>query len=474
MYAGGLRVASLRPCTKHGDHTMTRALCRVLFLAAALTLADAAPLIAQVPPQSTADAIRAEVERLRTEFDALRKQYDERLSALERRLAGVEGQVGLPPAAPPASTTQATAEVPAGAAGAGGPTGSLPLYGNPSVLSKIFNPDLAVIGDFLGAAGRNPVEDQPALEMHEAEASFQAIVDPYARADFFIAFGPEGVEIEEGFITFTTLPGSLLLKAGKMRGAFGKVNTLHNHVLPWVDRPLVTRNLVGGEEGISDAGISVSRLLLNPFVFLEATGEVYRGDSAMFRSYKRQDLTYVGRLRGYRDITEATNLDLGASIAFGHNDAGMESTTRLIGLDATFRYRPLRRSIYRRLQARTELVWSRREKQDAVRVVDQPVLDLDLSRLTLPHSASAFGFYASGEYQFARRWFVGGRYDYAERARTGAAADKSGSFLVTYWPSEFGQVRGQYRRTRYAEDVTANEFLFQFLFSIGAHGAHPF
>ncbi len=38
--------------------------------------------------------------------------------------------------------------------------------------------------------------------MHESEASFQAIVDPYARADFFIAFGEEGVELEEGFITF--------------------------------------------------------------------------------------------------------------------------------------------------------------------------------------------------------------------------------------------------------------------------------
>ena len=35
--------------------------------------------------------------------------------------------------------------------------------------------------------------------------------------------------------------------------------------------------------------------------------------------------------------------------------------TRLIGADLAFRYRPLRRAIYRRLIARTELVWSRRE-----------------------------------------------------------------------------------------------------------------
>ena len=45
---------------------------------------------------------------------------------------------------------------------------------------------------------------------------------------------------------------------------------------------------------------------------------------------------------------------------------------------------------------------------------------------------------------------------------------------LTYWPSEFSQIRGQVRQTHYAEDVTANEFLFQFQFAIGAHGAHPF
>ena len=48
------------------------------------------------------------------------------------------------------------------------------------------------------------------------------------------------------------------------------------------------------------------------------------------------------------------------------------------------------------------------------------------------------------------------------------------SWLLTYWPSEFSQVRGQYRRTSFAEGFKANELLFQFLFSIGAHGAHIF
>ena len=55
-----------------------------------------------------------------------------------------------------------------------------------------------------------------------------------------------------------------MANVGKMRSAFGKVNTLHNHVLPWVDRPLVTTNLVGGEDGIDDAGFSLQRIIPAP------------------------------------------------------------------------------------------------------------------------------------------------------------------------------------------------------------------
>ena len=87
---------------------------------------------------------------------------------------------------------------------------------------------------------------------------------------------------------------------------------------------------------------------------------------------------------------------------------------------------------------------------------------------------SAFGMYVSGDYQFARRWFGGVRFDRSDRANDARLVDKGSSLVVTYWPSEFSQIRGQYRRTTYAEGVTSNEALFQFLFSIGAHGAHVF
>jgi hypothetical protein len=421
---------------------------------------------------ATAQQIREELDRLKREFESVRDTYGARLTALEGKLAQLQGAPApaappaeqppatppgapaTPPAAPATPGSAPTASVPQGAAGAGGPEGTLPVYGNASAMSKIFNPDMAVIGNFTGAAGKNQLDTRAPLEMGESEASFQAVVDPYARADFFFSFAPEGVEVEEGFITFTSLPGGLLAKVGKFREQIGKVNTMHAHVLPWVDEPLVLKNLLGAEEGISDSGISVSKLILNPWFFMEATGEVYQGNAGLFQSHERSDLSWVGRVRGYRDVTESTNIDLGGSFAHGHNDAGPDFTTRLFSLDATVRYRPLRRAIYRRLIGRTELFWSKREQ--------------DLG------DASAFGMYASGEYQFGRRWFAGGRYDWSERAIDPLLKDKSASAILTYWPSEFSQIRGQYRHTNYAEGVTANELLFQFLFSIGAHGAHVF
>ena len=400
--------------------------------------------------QTNAQAVQQQIDQLRRDFDALKQQYGDQLTALEARLAAIQGGQTGATTAPQVQTAQ------------------VPAAGNLAAASKVFNPDMAVIGDFLGSAGRNRANADPALQMHESEASFQAVVDPYARGDFFISFGEGGVELEEGFITFTSLPGGLLTKVGKMRAAFGKVNSLHNHVLPWTDRPLVINNLVNGEEGIGDAGISVARLIPAGGLFLEATGQVFRGDSGeLFRSSERGDLSYVGHLRGYSDLGDSNNIDVGASYSRGHNASGIvdgpESpgsddlgrfTTQLFGVDATYRWRPLRRSIYHSFIGRTEWIMSRR---------DQP-LGLQEAR----------GGYVSGDYQFARRWFVGGRYDRSERAADASLLDEGGSALLTFWPSEFSQIRGQYRRTSYAEGPVADEFLFQFQFSIGAHGAHPF
>ncbi len=393
------------------------------------------------------------------------KAMEARIQALEAEVKALQSQpaAAAAPAAPqqPAPETvpgqaPAAAAVQAPVTGPGG----LPYYGAQTLGNKIFNPEIAAIGTFRGAAGygasRLSLDPVPSFEMQESELAFQAIVDPYARADVFLSFSEHGVDLEEGYLTFTALPGALQLRAGKMRSAFGKVNTMHLHVLPWIDRPLVTQNLLGGEDGISDAGLSLSRTIPAPGqVFLEATGQVYRGDSDnVFQSYRKSNISTVDHLRAYRDITESTNLDLGFSYARGHSPLGEALVNQLYGLDATLRWKPLRRAIYRSFIARTEMVWGR------------AALPVGVSR--------PFGYYVSGEYQFRQRWFLGGRFDRSDRLNDSAVHDTGGSVLLTYRPSEFSQVRAQLRRTRYLNEATANELLFQFMFSIGAHGAHPF
>src|SRR5262245_34580811 len=339
----------------------------------------------------------------------------------------------------------------------------------PPSSSKVFNPDMAVIGNFTGAVGENDVDPRPSLSLEESEVSLQAVVDPYARADFFLTFSEEEVGVEEGYITFTSLPAGFLLKVGKMKAQFGKVNTMHAHILPWVDHPLAQVNLLGSEDSINDAGLSLSRLFPNSFVFLEATGEVYRGEvENVFSAPRRQDVALVGRLRAYRDLSESTNLEAGGSVARGTNSTGPGYHTTLWGADLSLRWRPLRRAIYHRFLLRSELFWSQREQAES-QIVDGGTTT-PVGKVT----AKAFGYYVSADYQLGRRWFAGGRYDSSERALFPDQRDTSGSFLLTYWPSEFSQIRGQFRRTSYAEGKDANELLFQFLFSIGAHGAHPF
>jgi len=432
--------------------------------------APSAPVKRDVSPANTEDvrmkaleeqvrALAGDIALLRSELKELREtKSPEQPSSPQLLLASAHPEPGMAPSSPAPAPAQVA---------------QTQTYGGATSNAKLLNPDISLIGDFIGTAGRNTVSPSRSLELHESEVGLQAIIDPYARADAFLSFGETGVNVEEGYITFTSLPAGLLLKVGKMRAEFGKVNTTHNHALPFIDRPLVTNNLVGGEDGIDDAGISLSRFLPAPKNwFFQGTAQVYRGDSGdLFTASRRQDTSVVGHLRIYRDLGESTNLDLGASYARGHNTAGIGTTfdpsdflTNLYAADATLRWKPLRRAIYHSFLFRTELFWSARDQ---------------LSPFAIFQTQHAFGLYSHAEYRLNRRWTLGGRFDRSGRATNASLTDTGFSGIVTYWPSEFSQIRGQYRyghlwdvpKDRF---TNANEFLFQFLFVMGAHGAHPF
>src|SRR5499427_9389912 len=184
------------------------------------------------------------------------------------------------------------------------------------------NPDISVI--LTGAAGygqRAPLflaggdpdlkggtsDHSAGITLQELEVAFQSIVDPYFRADVFLTIpNMSGLEIEEAFLTTTSLP-EIQIKAGIFRSAFGRQNGMHLHVQDFVQRPLINAAYLGFD-GLRPPGVQVSWLLPFPF-FLQLIGEVFSvaapdipppGSYPHLPSFgggQRTDLTYAGELK---------------------------------------------------------------------------------------------------------------------------------------------------------------------------------
>jgi hypothetical protein len=435
--------------TSHG-----RSLC---FL---LVLVTAQPLFAQAQDDK--------VQQLERKLDELLRQAAELRQAIDQ-LKGTPAapaqaedltkvEVVQQPAQPAPPIAVAASEQPASALTDVQTINNVP---NPGA-SKVFNPDTSVIGNFIGRAGqRNPYEFgpndmRPPMVLDEAEVAFEAFVDPYAKAKFFLSLTPAGIDVEEGFINFIAMPLDLTSKVGKMKATFGKANTWHTHVRPWVDQPLVIHNFFG-DEGLNDYGVSVSRVLPNDFAYIEATGEAFSGNTAggTLARNSQNDLFYNAHLKAFRDISENSNIELGTSYARGNARADARDKSQFAGIDVTYRWKPLQQGLYRSFIGRFEGI-----------VNDRADTNRNLK-----------GFYASADYQLAQRWFTGLRLDSADALDRGGLDrphDRGVSATLTFWPSEFSQLRGQLRRTSYGGAKSITELLFGLQFSIGAHGAHTF
>lgn len=337
--------------------------------------------------------------------------------------------------------------------------------------SNLLNPNISIVGWFQGEAGRRslaPGQQAPStFEFKEAEIAFQSIVDPYARADLFVAVEGEGnVELEEATLTWFSLPHDLALKIGKMKANFGKFNRVHRPETAFADRPLVHENYFG-EEGLSSVGGSLSWHLPNPWLFLNLDAEVLTmpeaAEAPAFEKAERKDLLYVGRLGGYYDLTDAANLTMGGTFAYGaagqNFDAVSSSTktlrSRLYGVDFTFRWKNPRRAIYRSLLWQTEFLWNNREASPG-------------------SSIGSFGMFSHLEYQFARRWRAGGRYDWSESPTNSTMHDHGGLLYLTFMPSEFSLISLQGRHVKKGDGSKETLGWLKVTFSIGPHGTHPF
>ena len=151
-------------------------------------------------------------------------------------------------------------------------------------------------------------------------------------------------------------------------------------------------------------------------------------DESASRSLK--NLTYLGRLHAFFDLSETWNLEVGTSLAFTPEvEVGEESKRSLLGADVTLRHRPLVPGVYEGLTIAGEWFVNRQEFHDAGKM-----------------TARGGYAYASADFnpEFPGKWSLGLLLDSAPDPENPSDDTLSLSPYVSWSPSEFNRLRLQY------------------------------
>lgn len=431
----------------------------------------------------------AEIEALREEIRSMRSEYEARIADLESRLDAAENR----------ATENRQAAAPAEPE----PAPAVP-YSSPQTVTvardSSFNPAIGVT--FQGQAWsyeHDPEDYQipgfplggeagPApegLSLAETEITVSANVDDYFTAmlnvPVVIEDGEVVVELEEAWVETLALPGGFSLRMGRFFSDIGYLNDRHFHAWDFADQPLVYQVFLGNQ--YIDDGLKLRWLAPTDF-YLEFSGEVLRGDRYPAGGAANSGVgSYTLGARTGGDIGLSNSWSFGFS--WLHADAdGRESggeddplmftgETDLYVADFVWKWAPNGNSRQRNFKFQAEYLW---RNEDGI--YELPGGDAG------PWDEDQRGWYAQAVYQPFPQWRIGARYDRLSGDTPGVewigtplyphgGDPKRWSLMVDWSHSEFSRLRFQYNHDK-ATEVTDNQFGLQYIFSIGAHGAHSF
>lgn len=424
--------------------------CALVFFTS-LTLLTVSTLAAQ--PGGSGD----EIARLREEIADLKSDYAARIADLERRLAALEGsEPGLePPVDDELARLRAAAEEAAReAAQQAAPAAEGPSLGRERNLNR-FNPEISVTGIFLGQASDDAREE---FRAQEFEVDLQSALDPFSRARVTLALSDEGeVEVEEGWVSYSALPGGLQLFAGKFRQRFGPLNRQHLHTLPQVDYPLVFQSFFG-EEGLAQTGVSLDWSLPRPWAGAnELTLEITDGESEIFGGESFERLAVLGRVKSFWDLSPATWVEWGVSGIWGEAPEG--GSNRVLGTDFTYHWQPPSRAKYRELTWRTEVLLSQRKGELGF-----------FGPFDEDGRQDAWGGYSYLETLVSQNLYAGLRLDRVEDPLDPTQRLWGVSPYLTFWQSEYVRLRAELRHlSGDLGDFPENQLFLQLTWAAGPH-----
>ena len=456
-------------------------------------------------------ALRAEIEALKADYANKVASLESRISQLEAASARAPAEIGSPateigspslaaqpaPAAPMPSF--AAPESPASGGARGGqsafnPAISMILAGNYAHLSE--DPSTYRIAGFIPSGDVGP--GARSFNLGESELTVAANVDPYFFANVTASITSQNeISVEEAYFRTLALRDGATLKGGRFFSGLGYLNEIHAHAWDFVDQPLVYQAFFGNQ--LTQDGLQ-AKWLAPTDTFIELGAELGNGGAFPGTHRNRNGFsattlfTHIGG-----DIGDSTSWRTGLSWlndkaedrTYDDTDAlgvpvtnAFTGTSRTWGIDAILKWAPHGDSVNRQLKLQGEYFHRTEDGQLAFDTTDANIVG--------DYRSGQSGWYVQSVYLFRPRWRAGLRYDSMESGNPLIGSVASGliersafpallsnspdrvTVMLDWSPSEFTRLRVQYALDEARLDQRDRQFLIQYLYGIGAHGAHKF
>jgi hypothetical protein len=445
-------------------------------------------------PVASRAASDADVSALRAEIAALKTEYAERVTALETRINELEA-ANAAAAAAPVEPPPPPAATPAKSATAFNPAISVILTGNYANLSQ--DPANYYIAGFIPPdEGVGPGDRS--FNLGESELTLSASIDPYFNGALTVAMTAENqISVEEAYFRTLAMPAGFSIKGGRFFSGFGYLNEVHSHAWDFIDQPLVYQAFFGGQR--AQDGLQAKWLAPTDF-FLEfgaetGSGEAFPGTRLARNGANGATLyAHVGSDIGdsvtWRGGLSWVDLDAEDRSFQETNALGQDVLNAFTGrsqtwvADAEIKWTPPGDTSRRYLKLQGEYMY-RTEDGDLSYSAYGPTLDGS-------YRSHPSGWYLQAVYKFLPRWRFGARYDSLDSGtpkigliQTGLLTWNDFPMLIPATPSrttvmfdwslsEFSRLRAQYAWDDAAPGPTDEQFFLQYIYALGAHGAHKF
>ncbi|MFT5284483.1 MAG: hypothetical protein ACI8TQ_000640 [Planctomycetota bacterium] len=331
-----------------------------------------------------------------------------------------------------------------------------------------FNPLISVVGTLLSRTDNLTIlnDEGDAIDdsfrLSEVELDFRSAIDPWADGVVIGAIESEATGeyafgIEEGYVVLKRLPFTewtplgMSLKVGRFRTAFGRINKVHTHNLPWSTRPLAVTQFLG-HEGYLREGISGAFHLPAPSKSdsINLTVEMLSGGGiAIDKEAPASHYAPLGHLAWFRELNAEHTLEVGLSARGGNRERA------LYGADFTYAWKPLGGGEWNSFIFGGEYFLN-----------DSDVPELDRAR----------GSYLWAQNQLSRQLYLGARYDFVEELGDRSMDTTRSGLWLSYYTSEFLRLRAGVEHTNsdLAEIDGLKSVFVELSFVFGAHGSDPY